>query len=94
MRINRLPAIGNNESKGVNLTVSVILLTGVSVLVFTLLYLLFHLEISDKIIYKCIPGFAFGLTSIFLYSVLFNKNESGMKRNHSYSIALKRTKKV
>ncbi len=78
-----MPAFGNSESKAVNLTASVILLTAVSVLVFTLLYLLFHLEISDKIIYKCIPGFAYGLIAVFLYSVLFKKDESGMKRNHS-----------
>jgi hypothetical protein len=58
------------------------LLLGVSILVFTLLYLLFHLDNSDRIIYLCIPGFAIGLSSIFVYVFLSVNKTKIRKRIH------------
>jgi hypothetical protein len=46
------------------------LLAGVSFMVYTAFYLLFHLNNSDKIIYRCIPGFIAGISSVIVYGYL------------------------
>jgi len=61
------------ENKALFLFTNLCLLVGVTILVFTLLYLLFHLDESDKIIIRCIPGFAIGLSLIITFVFLFVK---------------------
>jgi hypothetical protein len=36
--------------------------------------MLFHLNISDQIIFKCIPGYVLGMSSIFVYAFLNKKS--------------------
>ena len=62
--------VRNKENKAMFLFINVFLLMGVAILVFTLLYLLFYLDESDKIIIRCIPGFAIGLSSVIIYGFL------------------------
>jgi hypothetical protein len=51
-----------------------LLVIGIVTLIFTLFYLLFHLDESDKIINRCIPAFVFGLTSVVCFGWLNRKN--------------------
>ena len=71
-KINQTTEI-NKSNKSQQLFVNIYLLVGVISLIFTLFYLLFNLNISDKIIYKCIPGFIFGLSSILIYGFQYLK---------------------
>jgi hypothetical protein len=74
----------NSKGQKVRLLfINLFLLTGVSVLVFTLLYLLFHLDNSDKIIYRCLPGFVFGLSSIIVYG-FFNVNKTKNRKRFRF----------
>jgi hypothetical protein len=76
------------ENKALFLIINLYLLVGVAILVFTLLYLLFHLDESDKIVVKCIPGFAIGISSILIYGFLFVKKGRTKTKNrlHYYSL--------
>jgi len=67
------------ENKAVCLLVNIYLLAGVTAMLYTMFFLLFHLNNSDKIIYLCIPGFIAGISSILLYSLL-NVNKSKIRR--------------
>jgi hypothetical protein len=78
--MNRTIAI--KENKTLFLFINIYLLAGVSIMVFTLLCLLFHLDISDKIIYRCLPGFALGLSSMIIYSFLYFNKTKNKKRLH------------
>jgi uncharacterized membrane-anchored protein len=79
--INKMnETVRTKENKTRFLLSSLCLLLGVSILVFTLLYLLFHLNNSDKIIYLCIPGFAIGLSSIIVYIFLSAKKTKNQKK--------------
>ena len=69
------------ENKALFLFTNLCLLVGVAILVFTLLYLLFHLDESDKIIIRCIPGFAIGLVLIITYVFLFVKKGKTKTKN-------------
>jgi hypothetical protein len=69
------------ENKALFLFTNLCLLVGVAILVFTLLYLLFHLDESDKIIIRCIPGFAIGLSSLIIYGFLSVKKGKAKTKN-------------
>jgi hypothetical protein len=83
---NKINQTGENiNRKSTSVLINLILLSGVSILILTLLYMLFHLDISDKIIYRCLPGFVIGLSSIILYGFLSagkSKNKSKIHFNH------------
>jgi hypothetical protein len=78
-KINR--PVRNKENKAMFLLINVFLMMGVAILVFTLLYLLFHLDESDKIIIRCIPGFAIGLSSVMIYGFLSVKKGKAKTKN-------------
>jgi hypothetical protein len=78
-KINR--PVRNKENKAMFLLINVFLMMGVAILVFTLLYLLFHLDESDKIIIGCIPGFAIGLSSVMIYGFLSVKKGKAKTKN-------------
>ena len=82
MANKKIQTIGNNETKWSNLIINLFLLFGVSIMVFTLFYLVFHLDTSDKIIYRCLPGFALGLISVLAYGFLYHKKHINKKRIH------------
>ena len=82
MTNKKIQTIGNNESKLSDFIINFFLLLGVSIMVFTLFYLLFHLDTSDKIIYRCLPGFALGLFSVLVYGFLYHKKHLNKKRIH------------
>lgn len=69
------------ENKALFLFINLYLLIGVAILIFTLLYLLFHLDESDKIVIKSIPGFAIGLSSILVYGFLVVKKGEAKTKN-------------
>jgi hypothetical protein len=72
------------ENKTMFLFTNLFLLIGVAILVFTLFYLLFHLDESNKIIIRCIPGFAIGLSSIIIYGFLFVKKGKAKTKSRSH----------
>jgi hypothetical protein len=78
-KINR--PVRNKENKAMFLLINVFLMMGVAILVFTLLYLLFHLDESDKIIIRCIPGFAIGLSPVIIYGFLSVKKGKAKTKN-------------
>jgi len=61
---------------------NIYLLAGVSLMVYTAFYLLFHLNNSDKIIYWCIPGLIAGISSIIIYGYLNVKKPKVRRRIH------------
>lgn len=61
---------------------NIYLLAGVSVMVYTAFYLLFHLNNSDKIIFRCLPGLIAGISSILLYGYLNIKKSKARRRIH------------
>ena len=73
---------GNRAGKLTNRIINLFLLFGVSIMAFTLFYLLFHLDTSDKIIYRCIPGFASGLFSLLVYGFLYLRKPINKRRIH------------
>jgi hypothetical protein len=76
------PVFSKRENKSTDILVNLFLLAGISVLVFTLFYILFHLDKSDEIIYKCIPGFVIGLFSVVVYLYNFKRKPVYNKRIH------------
>jgi hypothetical protein len=78
-KINR--PVRNKENKAMFLLINVFLMMGVAILVFTFLYLLFHLDESDKIIIRCIPGFAIGLSPVIIYGFLSVKKGKAKTKN-------------
>ena len=84
--ISKMNQSENSKANKVSLIfVNSFLIIGITTLIFTLLYLLFNLDTSDKIIYSCIPGFTFGLVSVILYGFLYN-NKTRKKRSLHISI--------
>lgn len=73
---------GNKEHELTNRIINLLLLFGISITIFNLFYLLFHLDISDKIFYRCIPGFALGLFSILCYGFLYHRKPINKRRIH------------
>jgi hypothetical protein len=63
---------------------NLLLIFGVFLIVSTLLYLLFNLNHSDKVIYKCIFTIISGLVLVFFYVIGFNtiKNKKGSRRQY------------
>jgi hypothetical protein len=70
------------ETKLRNLLLSAYLLIGVSIMLYTLLYLLFHLDQSDRLVYRCIPGFVVGLSSVITYGIFYSAKIKIRKRIH------------
>lgn len=73
--------VRKKENKAIFLLINLFLLLGVAILVFTLLYLLFHLDESDKIVIRCVPGFAIGLSSVIVYGFLSVKKGKAKTKN-------------
>ncbi len=62
-----LPFLKSRENKLIFKLINIYLIIGVASLVITILYLLSHLNISDRVIYFCIPGFVLGISSGITY---------------------------
>jgi hypothetical protein len=82
MENKRIQSSENNKGKLTNWIINLFLLFGVSAMIITIFYLLFHLDTSDRIIYMCIPGFASGLFSILAYGFLYHKKPINKRRIH------------
>jgi len=81
--ISKMNYSENRTANKISLTlINSFLILGIATLIFTLLYVLFHLDVSDKIIYRCIPGFAFGLSSVILYGIMSNKKARERRTFH------------
>jgi hypothetical protein len=66
------------------LLLNIYLIAGVSMMVCTIFYLLFHLQNSDKIVYLCIPGFAAGISAVILYGYLSTGKTKIRQRINKY----------
>src|ERR1035437_8500743 len=66
---NSLTFIQRNEKRGMFMFINIYLIIGMGSLVLTIFWLLSHLNISDKIIYFCIPGFILEISSGIIYFI-------------------------
>jgi ABC-type glycerol-3-phosphate transport system permease component len=62
-----LPFLKSRENKLIFKLINIYLIIGGASLVITIIYLLNHLNISDRVIYFCIPGFVLGISSGIIY---------------------------
>ena len=60
------------KAKRIFLVTNLLLILGVLLVVSTLLYLLFNLNQSDRVIYKCIFTIISGLVLVIFYAIGFN----------------------
>jgi hypothetical protein len=62
-----LPFLQSRKNRVLFAMINIYLVIGVSSLVITLFYLLFHLETADSILKYCIPGFVLGISAGLFY---------------------------
>ncbi len=85
-----LPFLKSRENKLIFKLINIYLIIGVASLVITILYLLNHLNISDRIIYFCIPGFGLGLSSGIIYFIGYQSINSDKKiKKHTFKLIRK-----
>ena len=69
------------------LFLNILLIAGVIAIVFTLLYILLHLDQSDRIILRCVPVILSGLVLVLIYFIRSSRKSvqrnSGNKFNGS-----------
>jgi len=63
------PRLKTKNAKRIFFAINLLLVLGVALVVSTLLYLLFNLNHSDKVIYKCLVFIISGLFLVFSYSI-------------------------
>jgi hypothetical protein len=68
-----LPFLKNRENKIIFRLINIYLAVGMTSLTLTIFYLLSHLNMSDRIIYLCIPGFGLGISSGIIYFIGYPK---------------------
>lgn len=73
------PFLKSREKKLIFILINLYLVFGVATLVITIMFLLSHLNISDKIIYLCIPGFVLGISSGIIYFIGYQSINSDKK---------------
>jgi len=73
------PFLKNRENKLIFKLINIYLIIGMASLVITILYLLSHLNISDGVIYFCIPGFVLGISSGITYFIGYQSINSDKK---------------
>jgi putative flippase GtrA len=81
-KTNRIVSFNTKKRKRSFLVLNILLFIGSVTIVSTLLYILVHLNQSDKIIYMCVPIIASGLIFILFYAIGYNeltKKENGHK---------------
>jgi hypothetical protein len=69
---NRLLDLKTKEAKRAFLVINILLFFGIILIVSTLLYLLFNLNQSDRVIYKCVFAIISGLILVFFYAIGYN----------------------
>ncbi|MCX6254839.1 MAG: hypothetical protein NTV31_10230 [Bacteroidia bacterium] len=74
-----LPFLKSREKKLIFMFINIYLTLGITSLVVTILYLLSHLNISDRIIFFCIPGFVLGMSSGIIYFIGYQSINSEKK---------------
>jgi len=74
------PFLQDPKNKMIFTLINIYLVIGVSGLLITIGYLLIHLNISDNIIYRCIPGFALGVSSGIVYLIGYHSISSGKSK--------------
>jgi len=79
-----LPFLQSKENKLIFRLINIYLIIGMGSLIITIIYLLSHLNISDRIIYFCIPGFVLGISSGIIYYMGYQSiiTEIKTKRNN------------
>jgi hypothetical protein len=81
-RTKRISDIKSKKVKRIFLALNILLSIGTIILVSTLLFLLFHLNQSDKIILKCMFSIITGMILILFYAIGYN----GIKKNHDIHV--------
>ena len=61
------------------LFLNILLIAGVIAIVFTLLYILLHLDQSDRIILRCVPVILSGLVLVLIYFI--GSSRKSVQRN-------------
>jgi hypothetical protein len=81
-RNKRIPYIKSKKVKRTFLALNILLLIGAIILISTLLYLLFHLNQSDKVIFKCLVSILTGMILILFYVIGYNE----IKKNQNIHV--------
>jgi len=85
-----LPFLQSRKNKIIFRLINIYLIIGVGSLITAIFYLLSHLNISDRVIYYCIPGFVLGISSGIIYYLGYQSiNEDKKIRSHSYRLIRK-----
>src|SRR4030042_2767611 len=72
-KTNRIVSFNTKKRKRSFLVLNILLFIGSVTIVSTLLYILVHLNQSDKIIYMCVPIIASGLIFVLFYAIGYNE---------------------
>jgi hypothetical protein len=64
-----LPFLQSGENKMIFRLINIYLIIGMGSLIITIMYLLSHLDLLDRVIYFCIPGFVLGISSGVIYYI-------------------------
>jgi hypothetical protein len=68
-KINLILDLDTKKAKRTFLVLNILLFIGVITIVSTLLYLLFHLNQSDIVLYKCACSIVSGLVLVLIYAI-------------------------
>jgi putative flippase GtrA len=72
-KTNRIVGFNTKRRKRSFLVLNFLLFIGSVTIVSTLLYVLFHLNQSDRIIYMCVPIIASGLIFVLFYAIGYHE---------------------
>jgi uncharacterized BrkB/YihY/UPF0761 family membrane protein len=72
------------KAKRIFLAINLLLILGILLVVSTLLYLLFNLNHSDRVIYKCIFTIISGLVFVVFYVIGFNAIKKKQDSSRQY----------
>ena len=76
--------LGTKKAKRTFLIINILLLSGIVLIVSTLLYLLFNLNQSDRLIYKSIFMIITGLVLVLSYAIGFNEIKKKQNTHNKY----------
>lgn len=76
-----LPFLQSKKYRILFIVINIYLIIGVSSLLFTIFYLIGHLNQADSIIKYCIPGFVLGVSSGIIYFIGYQSMISEQQDN-------------
>jgi len=85
-KTNRISDLDTKKVKRTFLILNILLFIGVITIVSTLLYLLFHLNQSDIVIYKCAFIIISGLVLVLFYAIGYNDLKKKENKNKPHKM--------